>query len=231
MDYLFGSCKSYVRGPGRQCPICGWKGREFLPLMVFHAAVVRPKAMCPKCGSLERHRCYFLFYMDFFKTVAPGPRETILHFAWEKCLAPLLSSHAAKYMKSNFPEGQVGDHILDLTQLNLPDESVDLIVLNRVLSCMRPDREAIAEMYRVLKKGAYVLAGDPVNTQDETKEFPTVLYGGACRGYGLRDLPARFQPFELRVWQAHSQLEETKRRLYGIDAFESLMILKKADMA
>ena len=57
------------------CPCCARSFTHFLPFGV----IPRPNAMCPGCGSLERHRMLWLYLKDrrnfFIDTL------TVLHFA------------------------------------------------------------------------------------------------------------------------------------------------------
>ena len=47
-------------GSGVECPICSWSGREFEP----GGLAGRRNRMCPRCGSLERHRMLVLYLRD-----------------------------------------------------------------------------------------------------------------------------------------------------------------------
>ena len=64
----------------RHCPICDYKGL-FRPM----GWPVRPEAMCPRCGSAERHRLFKL-WLDKEAECLTGKR--ILHFAAEQSLSP-----------------------------------------------------------------------------------------------------------------------------------------------
>src|ERR1700730_2867238 len=74
----------------RVCNICGRKG-------LFGAVgwPIRPEAMCPHCGSLERHRLFKLWF-DQNQAYADGKR--ILHFAPEAAISNLLRPLAKQYV-------------------------------------------------------------------------------------------------------------------------------------
>lgn len=66
------------------CPICNKETNVFMPA----GEIPRKNALCPNCGSLERHRTYYLFFesnTDLFYEHTSTQHNTIrvLHFAPE----------------------------------------------------------------------------------------------------------------------------------------------------
>jgi ubiquinone/menaquinone biosynthesis C-methylase UbiE len=55
---------------------------------------------------------------------------------------------------------------MDVTRLDFPDESFDAIVCNHVLEHVPDDRKALAEFYRVLKKGGWASIQVPIEGED-----------------------------------------------------------------
>ena len=68
-----------------KCPFCNWEGNEFLPFGVKP----RNNALCPKCGSLERHRLYYLYLK---KNINSDKQLSVLHFAPEKIITTIFKS-------------------------------------------------------------------------------------------------------------------------------------------
>jgi len=162
-EYYLRKISSLFFGPGRECPICGWTGPEFHPIFILPYAVIRENVMCPCCGSYERHRAYKFFYDQFFLKAENIKLKDFLHFAPEKSLEESLSSIASVYHKSNYENPADGEYSLDLRNLELPDNSYDVLIMNYVLSCMPEDDKAVKSMYRVLRANGVVLAGDGVS--------------------------------------------------------------------
>ena len=152
-----------------QCPICGTRDRHFDPFGV----VSREDAQCPWCGALERHRLVWLFFRrntDIFK----GGGKKLLHFAPE----PVLSSRLSKLPGLDYTSADLYDPgamvKADITDLQFPDESFDVIYCSHVLEHVPMDREAMRECLRVLKRDGYAVILVPI-TAPATIEDPSVV--------------------------------------------------------
>lgn len=214
-------------GSGCQCPICGWTGRRFLPLFTLPWGIIREAAVCPGCASFERHRAYLLFYRKFFSGGGIARFEEMIHFAPEGCLEGILSASAKRYRKSNYQNASEGELSLDLRDLDLPDESVDVLVMNYVLSCMPEDRKALRSMWRVLKEEGVVLAGEGLVPGTKSVELAPPEYGGRHRHFGMVDIVERFAPFEVSIIDVTAELEETQRVRFGLNSPEHVLLLRK----
>jgi SAM-dependent methyltransferase len=220
-----------LAGPGRTCPICGWQGREFVPVVRPEYGVVRPKALCPSCGALERHRAYAPYYREFFRaSFASSPtarRPDVLFFAPDECLEKAVAGSAGSYRRSNYQSQDPRDLSLDLHDLALPSESVDLVVMNHVLSCVADDRRAAANLYRVLRPGGLVIAGEQVRPGATTRDPPRPGYGGVWRSYGRADIAERFHPFAVEVVDTTSAHSAEQRSRFGLAPAEYVLLLRK----
>lgn len=158
-----------------ECPLCGYQGR-FSP--IFGAEAIRFDGECPQCHSRERHR-FLKLWMD----AAPRCQSfgRFLHFAPEPILTKELQGKCQSYKTADIEAGRA-DLVLDIQQIDLPDESIDTIMANHVLEHV-DDRKALREMYRVLKPGGFAILTVPiVEGWSETYEDPTK------RGPGLQFL-------------------------------------------
>ena len=227
LSYYRQRAVSLVKGPGRECPICNWRGKEFAPFLNFKDNVTRSGAACPFCGALARHRAYHLFYERFFCAPENEILKRMIHFAPESCLEPMLKCYMSEYVKSNYDHSGPDEKKYDLRDLPLPDAGYDVLVMNRVLSCTPEDRKAAQSMYRVLRPGGVVLAGDLVSSGRPTIEYARIGYGGRRRSYGTLDLAERFSPFEVSVMDASEFIEKTNRIFWGISSPEPIIILRK----
>lgn len=157
-------CKSIAGVVPRECPICTYRG-------MFRAVGIPPRydAQCPKCGSLERHR---LIRLALNRHPVPATAE-VIHFAPEATVKAMLPSE--HYRSADLEPGRA-DLVLNIESIDLPSESVDLVVANHVLEHVGDDRRALAEIFRVLRRGGLLIATIPLTEGwDETYEDPAVI--------------------------------------------------------
>src|SRR3972149_11142427 len=138
-----------------ECPFCGWRGKKFFPAGVNP----RKNAKCPRCGSLERHRLYYLY----LKNVIPkNQRLKMLHFAPERSMSMFFRSYSnLDYLSVDIKSGRAMKEE-NITNLSFPDNSFDIIFCSHVLEHIEDDRRAMGELHRVLKPGGFSLIAVPV---------------------------------------------------------------------
>ncbi len=142
-------------GRGRRflCPVCNQWSWRFLP----YGLDGRPNARCPHCGSVERHRFLWLHLQPLLQGV-----RTILHVAPEPCIrARLQHRPGTHYIAADRydPEAEP----MDLTDLPLRDGWADLVLCSHVLEHIPDDKQAMAEMLRVLRPGGRAVIMVPVD--------------------------------------------------------------------
>jgi SAM-dependent methyltransferase len=131
-----------------------------------------------------------------------------------------------RYETSAYGDAMPADHRFDLRSIDRPAASCDAFVLNHVLDCMDGDREAVAEMYRVLCPGGIVAAVVALEHGRDTRDVPPAS-NSQRRVYGTRDLPARMAPFEIAVHDAAEQFSAAERRRFGIGVPVPVVVLRK----
>jgi predicted SAM-dependent methyltransferase len=152
----------------------------------------------------------------------------VLHFAPEKRLEQRLAAQPnLDYVSTDLdrPRAMVK---ADITALPFPDESFDVILCSHVLEHVIDDRQAMAELFRVLKPSGWAVLQVPISRRrSETFEDPTIvaprdrerLYGQAdhVRIYG-RDFTARVREagFTVREEDYGRELGEARARRYGL---------------
>lgn len=134
------------------CPMCRYHG-VFLPF----GLPIRPSAKCPQCGSLERHRHFFLWFARNADAVA---NKRIVHFAPEPAIRKLLQPPASHYISGDLAPG-AGDRVLDIEALDLPDGSADMVFCSHVLEHVH-DGKALHEIHRVLSPGGLAIILVPI---------------------------------------------------------------------
>ncbi|HCR48473.1 MAG TPA: methyltransferase domain-containing protein [Rhodothermales bacterium] len=143
-----------LRGHAYHCPVCDGRFRKFLP----GGANKRANAQCPACGSLERHRAFWLFLQNF-----PLPEQPlrVLHFAPEACFEEAFRRWKNwTYVTTDLYVQEV-DLKLDIEKLDVDNASYDLVMCHHVLPEVRNDVRALEELYRILTPGGYLLMQNP----------------------------------------------------------------------
>ncbi len=150
----------------RTCPICGYHG---MFISVGHPA--RWDARCPQCGSRERHRLMQLWIAEDGGNRLAGKR--ILHFAPEKTVIRQMQDNPL-YETADLHQPGV-THRVDITHVPLPDASYDVVIAHHVLEHIPDDRQAMRELFRLLKAGGVAVVSVPINaTRRQTYENPGV---------------------------------------------------------
>jgi SAM-dependent methyltransferase len=150
----------------RECPICGYSG---LFISVGHPP--RWDARCLNCGSRERHRLLWLWITEGGGNRLAGKR--ILHFAPEKIVMRQMRGNAL-YETADLHQPGV-THTVDITRVALPDASYDVVIANHVLEHIPDDRQAMRELFRLLRPGGVALLTVPLNaSRRQTYENPAI---------------------------------------------------------
>jgi SAM-dependent methyltransferase len=144
-------------GFARYCPCCKAHLRRFTPF----GTIPRPEAQCPLCGSLERHRLISLYVIKKTNLFDGWPKR-MLHVAPEPQLSHLFrAAESMEYLSADLsaPGAMVK---MDITDIQYPDNTFDIIYCSHVLEHVTDDRRAMREFYRVLKPGGWAILQVPV---------------------------------------------------------------------
>jgi SAM-dependent methyltransferase len=210
----------------KECPICGYSG----PFRAF-GAPPRYNAVCPSCGSLERHRLFALV-MRKMPLIAPG--YSVLHFAPESSVRTLLELPGVYYVSADLADENV-DLKLNIEDIDLPDGTVDFVFCSHVLQYV-DDRSAFLELYRILKPQGILCVMVPMVACELTYEFEEL---GVCThrgiGYGKSDNVRVYgNDFGVRLaaagfsYETHTAFGSDAVR-YGLSMGEKVFVCRKND--
>jgi SAM-dependent methyltransferase len=215
-----------LRGTRFHCPICDRSFRRFLPM----GPRKRPNALCPCCGSLERHRLLRVALDHLAHRRLLRLEGTLLHMAPEGAMVPWLKQKFL-YVSGDLDPRQAMVS-MDITRLPLRTGSMDAVLCLHVLEHIPDDRAALAELHRVLKPGGWGSIQVPMQGE-RTQEDPAVTdprererrYGQAdhVRYYG-RDFLQRLEAagFQCRVFP--------KEELLGAEALDRLSVACESEV-
>lgn len=176
-----------------ECPICGWKGKEFLP----YGFETRKNAKCPNCGALERHRLYYLYLK---RKIPIYKNLKLLHFSPEKCLVGFLKSYDnVEYLSADI-NPNLAMKKEDITNISFEDNSFDIIICSHILEHIVEDIKAMQELFRILKPGGFALIQVPIG------------YEGWKRKTTFEDSSVNTPEERLKVFKHPGHV-----RIYGLD--------------
>jgi hypothetical protein len=152
-----------LRGEGRECPCCGGHFKR-----MSRRRLSGWGGICPRCRSHPRHRAIALL-------IARGdlPGRRLLHFAPEPLFDPVFE-RLPQLERVTADLYAPADLRLDITEMDLPDGSFDLILCSHVLEHVPDDRAAMSELRRVLADGGLALVLTPYRDDRPTYEDPSI---------------------------------------------------------
>ncbi|MCL2380274.1 MAG: class I SAM-dependent methyltransferase [Treponema sp.] len=170
------------------CPICN-KRSEFKPFGI----VSRQKAQCNYCNSLERHRLLWIFLKR--KTAKDkGKNKKLLHIAAEPCLKNKLNV----IFKDGYLTADLYDTRamikLDITNIDYPEETFDIIICNHVFEHVIDDIKAMNEFYRTLKTTGWAMFTVPIIRKITEEDYAINTPEGRLKAFGQKDHVRAYGP-------------------------------------
>ena len=225
------------------CPMCGTSADAFLP---YGVKASKPDRRCPGCNSLERHRLAWLYFA--LRTDLIGGRGSadraeqisMLHIAPERPMEDRLTQLGhIDYLTDDLEPGKAMV-VMDVTAIDRPDRSFDVIYASHVLEHVPDDVRAMSELCRVLKPDGWAILEVPI-FGDTTREDPTVtdprrreeLFGQRdhVRMYGNDgeyERRLRKAGFEVDVVDLATELGPAAARRFRLRPGEDLHVCRKA---
>ncbi len=189
----------FLIGNKVECPVCNGKFRKFLPYG-YTKVTSRKNALCPRCLSLERHRLMYLFLQKTTNFFTADLK--VLHIAPEQCFYKRFKKLPNIDYTTGDLESPIADVHFDIQNIPFENNSFDVVICNHVLEHVDSDKQAMQEIYRILKPNGFAILQVPQAVNNEkTLEDPTVT-----------DPKERERLF----------LQKDHVRLYGLDYAERL---------
>ena len=216
----------------RKCPICRYRG-----FFLSSGLQNRPEAMCPQCGSVERHRLLYLAITQHERCMLAG--KNVLHFAPERCIEGFARRAAKSYFTTDLSTGNEAldithnvDFATDMTNIGLSNNALDVIICNHVLDQVSDDTAALKELFRIIRPhGVAIITVQVVDGWEKTFEDPSIQsdldrlkyydHQSRVRYYG-RDFVTRMESagFVTEIFQPHFSTYSE----YGLIAGDKIFI-------
>jgi len=192
------------------CNLCGTSFRTMVPggslepvcreLQIIGMGY-QPNMTCPRCGAIDRWRLLWHFIQS--RTDLLKVPHSLLHMAPEAHLQRLFRTCPTLSYLSADMNNPLAMRKMDITRLDIDDQTFDAIICSHVLEHISDDLRAMREMFRVLKPGGWAILQVPLSpVLKSTFEDPAIQspqdrnlrYGQAdhVRIYGL-DYPDRLR--------------------------------------
>ena len=220
------------------CPYCNGHFRKFVPYPVPR----RPNALCPRCGSAERHRLLWLYLRD--KTSFFSDNLNVLDIGPSWCYSKKFRTLPNLNYISCDISSPLAMVLTDITYIPFSDNSFDCIICYHILDQIPDDRQAMRELFRILKPGAGAILQEPIpRNQKETVESLTITFpdeenidssgyvfgpGNHVRLYG-QDYKDRLEEvgFMVKVDGYVRELPDDLIEKYGLDKNEDVYFCSK----
>lgn len=213
----------FYKGIKHQCPVCGKKLRKFISLK-------NGDKLCPFCGSLPRHRRLWTLIKPF---LLPGVQ--VLDFSPPLYFYKRLKSFdGIKYIATDYEGEFTSDYHFDITKVDLPANTVDLILCYHILEHVEDDEKAIGELYKILKPKGQCFIQTPFkdgNTYEDfakqTKQERKEHFGQEdhVRIYSVQGLKERLEKQGFKVEVLTFSEEETN--YFGLSTTEYVFQVSK----
>jgi SAM-dependent methyltransferase len=141
-----------------ECPLCEQTAEQFDPF--GYGPRSKPNRQCPSCGSLERHRAMWLYFRDRTDLLTAPLR--LLHVAPERILESRLRPRPnIDYLSADLDNANAMVK-MDLTDIDMPDDSFDVVYASHVLEHIPNDVQAMSEIHRILRPGGWAILQVPI---------------------------------------------------------------------
>lgn len=166
----------FYMGKTYSCNICKHNWNKFIE-------IEDNDLLCPYCGSRSRTRRLF----KLLKKQSALNGE-ILHFSPSRSLYRIFKQDENfKYCSSDFENEFLAEYKLDITQIDMPDNSFDTIICYQILEHIIDDQKAIAELKRILKPNGQCFIQTPFKSGEIIEDFRLTSPSERLEAFGQED--------------------------------------------
>ncbi|MES2574153.1 MAG: methyltransferase domain-containing protein [Bacteroidota bacterium] len=214
----------FYSGDTFECNVCEKKLRTFIELP-------NADSLCPNCGSLKRNRRLWQLLENEFLT----PNSNVLDFSPSRCLYRKLKKiKTINYQSTDLSGDFIADNQFDITNLEITDNSLDLIICYHILEHIENDIKAMKELFRVMKPGAKALIQTPFKEGEIYEDYTIKSGQDRLKHFGQEDhvriysalgLKKRLENCGFLVEIRENIIDENK---YCFDKEEKIIVITKS---
>lgn len=195
-----------------QCPICQSSLRCFI---AHHSDPEKQyDSVCPVCFAKSPHRRIWLYLEAVTKDRDWG--YTLVHLAPELSIQRRLTGRNFGYVTGDICTGR-GQIKADICDLPFKDNSVDFLLACHILMMLRDDKQAVNEVYRVLRPGRYAILeaaqkpGKTITPDSVDAQKVLWVHSDVFRLYGEEDYRALLEGVGFHLIRHQFDGEKVKR--------------------
>jgi SAM-dependent methyltransferase len=173
-------------------------------------------------SSADRGKC-LIAYFDAHRALLRG--RDILHLAPEGNLRDWFNSHRSEFSIGRYRTADAyGDNLdenHDITAIDVPDGSFDMVICHRVMEHVLDDAKGFSELFRILRPGGLLSFSVPQAThRSQTAEWiiPDETHHWHVRQYGA-DLEDRMRKAGFRIEIERWLIQKPPDVLRAMDAY------------
>lgn len=230
----YGLQHALISPTARLCPVCGFNVRRFASF----GSPQRKEARCQNCGALERHRFAWLLLQEQTDLFDGRPKQ-VLHVAPEHCFEERLESELGSgYITADLLRTDVKVR-MDITEIQYENDRFDTILCSHVLEHVPGDRQAMKELFRVLKPGGWAFLDVPIAAL-ATYEDPSIVDPAErLKAFGQEDHVRKYGPdyahrleesgFRVKIVKVADLADVDSARRFGILPMNRLTFICRKD--
>lgn len=195
------------RGNRHRCNICGYGLRAFIEIN-------DEDRLCPRCGSSSRARRLYMILENEVNS-----EERILHFSPSGAIRRAYELRSdIEYTTTDYAGEFTADKCIDITDIDESENVYDKIICYHVLEHIEEDKNAIMELFRILKPGGSCFVQTPFSEEmyeDQSITAPEdrlINFGQEdhVRVYSVEGLKSRLteQGFRVEVLVMNGDIDE-----------------------
>lgn len=223
------------------CPVCDKTNAGFAPLHDYYRdnafkngyvyfgqgeMTALETYTCLNCGASDRERLYTYWIELQLKSNKLSVNNQVIHFAPEAILSCKLRTLSFKVYHTADLMMEDCDYQADMMSMPFDNESYDFFICSHVLEHVESDDKAIAELYRITKKGGYGILMAPIIVGlEKTLEDPSVTNEAErWRLFGQNDHVRLYahDDYVNKIRHYGFHVEELGEEYFGKQVFQSL---------
>jgi len=167
----------FYKGKQFHCNVCDKNLRKFLKLN-------NETRLCPNCGSISRdRRLWKLLNTEFLRE-----KIRILDFSPSRCIYRKLKKHSSvTYISTDISGDFLSDKRLDITNIEINDNSYDLIICYHILEHIKNDSLAMDELFRILTNKGICIIQTPFIKGNIYEDFSITTNQDRLNHFGQED--------------------------------------------